>query len=82
MKSRAESSSLGATRGPSRIAAGAYEIAEKDIAARNLEIAVAAQATEVSAARDSAAIVVRVAAIVGHADQDAHSEMARWWIAR
>ena len=58
-------------------AAGATEIAEKKIATKDLEIAVAARAIEVPAARGSAAIAVRVAAIVGHAVQDAHSEMAR-----
>ena len=68
---------LEAAKEASRIAAGATEIAEKEIAAKELEIAVAARAIEVLAARDSAAIVVCVAAIVGHAVQDAHSEMAR-----
>ena len=58
-------------------AAGATEIAGEEIAAKELEITVAARAIEVLAARGSAAIVVCVVAIVGHAVQDSHSEMAR-----
>ena len=73
---------LEAAKEASRIAAGATEIAEEEIAAKEVEIAVAARAIEVLAARDSAAIVVCVAAIVGHSVQDAHSEMARQKSAR